>query len=58
MARLAADIGERKTRIRALAAALMPTVGQALGDSLSRTDLAMLERWGDPRALRRSACAG
>ena len=52
MARLTADIGERKTRIRALAAALMPTVGQALGDSLSRTDLAVLERWGDPRALR------
>jgi len=52
VARLTADIGERKTRIRALAAALMPTVGQALGDSLSRTDLAVLERWGDPRALR------
>ena len=52
VARLTARIGEHKTRIRALAAALMPTIGQALGKSLTRADLAVLARWGDPRALR------
>ena len=52
VARLTARIGEHKTRIRALAAALMPTIGAALGSSLTRADLAVLARWGDPRALR------
>src|SRR5512135_21794 len=50
--RLTAEIGERKTRIRALAAALMPTVDHALGKPVTRADLAVLARWGDPRALR------
>jgi hypothetical protein len=52
VARLTARIGEHKTRIRALAAALMPTIGAALGSSLTRADLAVLARWADPRALR------
>ena len=52
VARLTAEIGERKTRIRALAAALMPTVDHALGKPVTRADLAVLARWGDPRALQ------
>jgi hypothetical protein len=34
-----------------LAQTLIPTIGQALGDGLNRTDLAVLERYADPRAL-------
>ena len=30
----------------------MPTIGAALGSSLTRADLAVLARWGDPRSLR------
>src|SRR5215218_9324974 len=51
VARLTADIGRRKTRIRALAHQLVPTIGAALSEGLNRTDLAVLERYGDPRAL-------
>ena len=52
VARLTAEIGRRKTRIRALAQQLVPTIGTALSDDgLNQTDLAVLERYGDPRAL-------
>ena len=51
VARLTREIGQRKVRIRALAQTLIPTIGQALGDGLNRTDLAVLERYADPRAL-------
>ena len=51
VARLTREIGQRKVRIRALAQTLMPTIGHALGDGLNRTDLAVLERYADPRAL-------
>ena len=52
VARLTAEIGRRKTRIRALAHQLVPTIGAALSDDgLNQTDLAVLERYADPRAL-------
>jgi len=52
VARLTAEIGRRKTRIRALAHQLVPTIGAALSDDgLNHTDLAVLERYADPRAL-------
>ena len=52
VARLTAEIGRRKTRIRALAQQLVPTIGAALSDDgLNQTDLAVLERSADPRAL-------
>jgi transposase len=51
VARLTREIGQRKVRIRALAQTLIPTIGQALGDGLNRTDLAVLERYADPQAL-------
>ena len=51
VARVTREIGQRKVRIRALAQTLIPTIGEALGDGLNRTDLAVLERSADPRAL-------
>ena len=52
VARLTAEIGRRKTRIRTLAQQLVPTIGVALSDDgLNHTDLAVLERYADPRAL-------
>ena len=49
VARLTAEIGRRKTRIRALAQQLVPTIGAALSDDgLNQTDLAVLERYADP----------
>jgi hypothetical protein len=52
VARLTADIGRRKTRSRTLAHQLIPTIGTALSDDgLNQTDLAVLERYADPRAL-------
>jgi transposase len=51
VARLTREIGQRKVRIRALAQTLIPTIGQALGDGLNRTDLAVLERYAHPGAL-------
>ena len=51
MARLTREIGQRKVRIRALAQTLMPTIGDAFGDGLNRTDPAVLERYADPRTL-------
>ena len=50
-ARLTDEIGARKTRIRDLARQAMPTVNAALGRDLGRADLAVLERYGDPRRL-------
>jgi len=49
--RLTEEIAERKTRIRDLARQLMPTSGDALSRTLSRTDLEVLRAFGDPRAL-------
>ena len=57
VARLTREIGQRKVRIRALAQTLMPTIGPALGDELNRTDLAVLERYADPRALLKAGRA-
>ncbi len=51
VARLTREIGQRKVRVRALAQALMPDIGDAFGDGLNRTDLAVLERYADPRKL-------
>ncbi len=51
VARLTADIGRRKNRIRALAQAMVPTINAALSEGLNHTDLAVLERYADPRAL-------
>jgi transposase len=51
VARLTAEIGRRKTRIRALAQMTTPTIGAALSEGLNQTDLTVLERYGDPRAL-------
>jgi transposase len=51
VARLTAEIGRRKTRIRTLAQQLVPTIGTALSEGLNHTDLAVLERYADPRAL-------
>jgi hypothetical protein len=52
VARLTAEVGRRKTRIRALVQALIPTIATALSDDgLNQTDLAILERYADPRAL-------
>lgn len=53
-ARLTREIGSRKRRIIDLARQLMPTVGEALSGGLSRADLAVLERYADPRKLRRT----
>jgi Transposase len=51
VARLTAEIGRRKTRIRTLAQQLVPMIGGALSEGLSHTDLAVLECYADPRAL-------
>ena len=51
VARLTREIGQRKVRIRALAQTLIPTIGEALGDGLNRTDLAVLERYAHPGVL-------
>jgi transposase len=51
VARLTAEIGRRKTRIQALAQMTTPTIGTALSEGLNQTDLSVLERYGDPRAL-------
>ncbi len=50
-ARLTREIGERKTRIIDLARQAMPEIGAVLSQKLARADLAVLERYGDPRAL-------
>jgi transposase len=50
-ARLTDEIGQHKRRLVELARQAMPTIGAALTPKLSRTDLAVLERYGDPRQL-------
>lgn len=50
-AQLSHEIGRRKTRIRDLARQAMPLISAALGRDLGRADLAVLERYGDPRRL-------
>jgi transposase len=50
-ARLTDEIGQHKRRLIELARQAMPTIGTALCAGLSRTDLAVLERYGDPRRL-------
>jgi transposase len=49
--RLTREIGERKTRIIELARQAMPEIGAVLSQKLARADLAVLEHYGDPRAL-------
>jgi transposase len=50
-ARLTDEIGQHKRRLIELARQAMPTIGGALCAGLSRTDLVVLERYGDPRRL-------
>lgn len=50
-ARLTDEIGQHKRRLIELARQAMPTIGGVLTPKLSRTDLAVLERYGDPRRL-------
>jgi transposase len=50
-ARLTDEIGQHKRRLIELARQAMPTIGATLGVGLSRTDLTVLERYGDPRRL-------
>jgi hypothetical protein len=50
-ARLTREIGQRKVRIIELARQLMPTIGPVLSQKLTKTDLAVLERYADPRQL-------
>jgi transposase len=49
--RLTQAIATHKKRVRDLAAQLIPTIQAALGADLGRADLAVLERYGDPRAM-------
>ena len=50
-ARLTDEIGQHKRRLIELARQAMPTIGSALTPKLSRADLVVLERYGDPRLL-------
>lgn len=50
-ARLTEEIGTHKRRLIELARQAMPTIGTILSPGLTRTDLAVLERYGDPRRL-------
>lgn len=50
-ARLTDEIGQHKRRLIELARQAMPTIGGVLMAKLSRTDLVVLERYGDPRRL-------
>jgi transposase len=45
------EIGRYKRRLIELARQAMPTIGGVFTPKLSRTDLAVLERYGDPRRL-------
>lgn len=49
--RLTRQIATHKRRIAELARQVMPTIGTALTKGLSRADLAVLERYADPRKL-------
>lgn len=53
-ARLTDEIGQHKRRLIELARQAMPTIGPVLGDGITRSDLAVLERYGDPRKLART----
>lgn len=50
-ARLTDEIGIHKRRLVELARQAIPTIGTVLGRPVTRTDLAVLERYGDPRKL-------
>jgi transposase len=50
-ARLSDEIGTHKRRLIELARQAMPTIGTALTPKLARSELAVLERYGDPRRL-------
>ena len=50
-ARLTDEIGTHKRRLIELARQVMPTIGTVLSSGLTRSDLAVLERYGDPRRL-------
>jgi transposase len=50
-ARLTGEIGQHKRRLIELARQAMPTIATALGDGVNKTDLSVLERYGDPRRL-------
>lgn len=50
-ARLTDEIGQHKRRLVELARQAIPTIGTVLGRPVTRTDLAVLERYGDPRKL-------
>lgn len=50
-ARLTDEIGQHKRRLIELARQVIPTIGSVLASPLTRTDLAVLERYGDPRRL-------
>ncbi len=50
-ARLTEEIGQHKLRLIELARQAMPTIGPVLGRGLSHADLAVFERYGDPRRL-------
>jgi len=53
-ARLTDKIGQHKRRVIELARQVMPTIGDVLTQGLTRTDLVVLERYGDPRRLART----
>ncbi len=42
---------QRKIRLRELARQLYPSIDDVIGGEVSRCDVAVLERWGDPRRL-------
>lgn len=44
-------IADHKTRVRELARQVMPTVAQVFTNKMGKADLAVLEHYGDPRAL-------
>jgi transposase len=50
-ARLTDEIGQHKRRLIEFARQAMPTIATALSPKLCRADLAVLERYGDPRRL-------
>lgn len=55
--RISYMLSRHKQRIRDLARVAMPTVGDVLTGEIAKADLAVLERWGDPRALKRAGQA-
>jgi transposase len=47
------QIGSHKTRLRELLRHVMPSVDMVFGNKFGKADLAVAERYADPRALRR-----